>query len=272
MPRGSRRNPQAVDPHPAVCAQGICSGVVCLLTSVLLGACGTAAPPRDAEYPALVFPSRLPPAQPSRPAPASSGAPPSAPAPTLSEPVASLAPAGAGAPGHEGAPPAAAGARRGALPDPEPLSERAQWSYPVVYDRGSIRVGQPAPVCLPRPQPTPRRIGRFAFELWLGRELVDRLRFDFPLLAAEEPPQGSRRPLHEAPRFAPGARVSVTLRVPASHRATSARVLDRATGESTAVPWPPSSADGVIRARPCSAAEPRAGSVEKPPFPSDAGR
>jgi hypothetical protein len=144
----------------------------------------------------------------------------------------------------------------GDLPDPEPLTERAWWSYPVTYDHGAIVVGEPALICVPRPQPTPRRIGRFAFELWLGRELIDRLRFDFPLLATEEPPQGPRRPLHETPRFAPGARVSVTLRMPASDRPTAARVFDRATGEAIAVSWPPLEADGKTRSHACPGAAP----------------
>lgn len=84
-----------------------------------------------------------------------------------------------------------------------------------------------------------RRIGRFAFELWLGAELIERIRFDFPLLAAEVPRQGQRRSLHEEPSFAPGARVSRRLQVPASARATRAQILDRATGRATPLPWPP---------------------------------
>jgi hypothetical protein len=150
--------------------------------------------------------------------------------------------------------PAHTAPKQGDLPDPAPLSERTQWSFPVNYDSGTIRVGDPELVCLPRPQATPRRIGRYAFELWLGRELIDRLRFDFPLLATEEPPSGPHRPVQETPRFAPGAHVAVTLRLPASERATSARVYDRATGEAIAVPWPPRMADGTDRSRHCPVA------------------
>jgi hypothetical protein len=233
--------------------------------AALLG-CGAAAPPADAEYPALVLPARLPSQPSARP---SSGPSSPASASTGSGTAAGGAPgsAAAAAAGASAAPSGAAStlsstsvpAPHGHLPDPQPLSERAQWSYPVVYDRGTIRVGDPEPMCLSRPQPTPRRMGRFAFELWLGRELVDRLRFDFPLLATEEPPAGPRRPLRETPRFAPGAHVSVTLRIPASERAATARIFDRATGESIAVPWPPRSSEGVTRARPCPPAKPRAG-------------
>lgn len=233
----------------------------------LLG-CGAAAPPANAEYPALVLPAQL-----SRPAARPSPAEPSSPA---SAPAGSAAAQPAGATSSAPADPAStvdatnglsppsSPSPHGDLPDPQPLSERAQWSYPVVYDRGTIRPGEPEPMCLARPQPTPRRMGRFAFELWLGRELVDRVRFDFPLLATEEPPAGPRRPLRETPRFAPGAHVSVILRVPASERAATARIFDRATGESVAVPWPPRSSEGVTRPRPCPAAAPRAAGARPP--------
>jgi hypothetical protein len=73
---------------------------------------------------------------------------------------------------------------------------------------------------------------------------VERLRFDFPLLAAETPRSGPRKPLREVPSFEPGARVAVSLRMPASERATRARILDRATGESVEVAWPPLHAPG----------------------------
>jgi hypothetical protein len=72
-------------------------------------------------------------------------------------------------------------------------------------------------------------------------ELIERVRFDFPLLALDAPPAdpAQRRGIRELPRFAPGARSSVNLLVPDSQRATRARLLDRATGELVEIPWPP---------------------------------
>ena len=139
----------------------------------------------------------------------------------------------------------------GDLPDPPALSERAQWLFTVDYDRGALHVGQPSFKCLDKPAATDRRMGRFAFELWLGHELVERLRFDFPLLATETPRSGPRKPLREVPSFAPGARVSVALRMPASERATRARILDRATGDIVEVPWPPGVPDSAIARQSC---------------------
>jgi hypothetical protein len=83
-------------------------------------------------------------------------------------------------------------------------------------------------------------MGRYAIELWVGRELIDRVRFDFPMLAAEELPSSARRrPLYEAPTLAAGAHVTQRVLVPASPRATRALLVDRGTGETIALPWPP---------------------------------
>jgi hypothetical protein len=185
-------------------------------------------PPNEPEYPALRMPMRLEPAQ-ATGKPATSG-PATQPASASTTPVE-----------------ADAGTARehGDLPDPPALSERAQWIYEVAYDRGNVRVGDPSFKCLDRAQATPRRMGRFAFELWLGHELVERSRFDFPLLANETQRSGSRQALREVPSFAPGARVSMILSMPASQRATRARILDRATGSSVAVAWPPAAGGGA---------------------------
>ena len=124
-------------------------------------------------------------------------------------------------------------------PDPEPLRIARQWEYEVVYDRGKLSVAKVRAMRFDKPVVTARQMGRFAIELWIGHELVDRVRFDFPLLAADEPQKGPRRPLKDPPNLGSGVRVTRTLLVPASPRATRAVLLDRATGEVTALPWPP---------------------------------
>jgi hypothetical protein len=89
------------------------------------------------------------------------------------------------------------------------------------------------------PRVTPRRMGRYAIELWIGRELIDRVRFDFPLLAAEPVPSGPRKPLEQPPSLAAGADVTSEVLVPDNPRATRAVLVDRATGETQVLPWPP---------------------------------
>jgi hypothetical protein len=210
--------------------------------------CGVFGPPGgDAQYPAVRVPVGLPAAR-SSSSPANAAP---APAPEVT-PAPRAASEDTGAATSESsrirllrpgsgasAEPEPTGPAHGYLPDPPPLSERVRWLYEVRYDRGVIAASAPELECLERPVPSARRMGRFAFELWLGAELIDRIRFDFPLLAAEVPRQQQRRPLHEEPSFAPGARVSTRLQVPASTRATRAQILDRATGRAMPVPWPP---------------------------------
>jgi hypothetical protein len=129
--------------------------------------------------------------------------------------------------------------RHGSLPDPEPLRLAEQWEYELVHEKGGVRVAATTRKRFAQPVVTARQMGRFAIELWIGSELIDRVRFDFPLLAAEEAPRGKRRPLHEPPSFASGAAVSRRVLVPGSPRATRAVLVDRATGGVTALPWPP---------------------------------
>ena len=204
--------------------------------------CGVLGPPGgNPQYPAVQIPTRLEPTKPSAKAPPAPGsAQPSTPDASdatgtahtrlVRDPATTTGETAAGTPGP---PP------HGYPPDPTPLTERAWWVYPVTYDRGTLRVDPPQFECLARPASSARRIGRFAFELWLGAELIERIRFDFPLLAAEVPRTGEHVPLREEPSFAPGARVSATVRVPASARAVRAHILDRASGQTTAVDWPP---------------------------------
>lgn len=126
------------------------------------------------------------------------------------------------------------------LPDPEPLRQKEQWRYEIVYERGELRVASVKSMVFPHPVVTARQMGRYALELWIGHELIDRVRFDFPMLAAEEPRLKQRpRPVSEPPTLGAAVSVSKTILVPASPRATRAVLVDRATGETLDLPWPP---------------------------------
>lgn len=127
----------------------------------------------------------------------------------------------------------------GSLPDPKALRLARQWEYEIVYDRGEVRVENVTERHFSQPVVTARRMGRYAVELWIGKELVERVRFDFPLLAAEEVRSGKRHPLKEPPSFGAGAVVSRRVLVPASPRATRAVLVDRATGRTLRLDWPP---------------------------------
>ncbi|HVU01013.1 MAG TPA: hypothetical protein VHE30_04645 [Polyangiaceae bacterium] len=146
----------------------------------------------------------------------------------------------AGAPAHAATEDLAKPASDGTMPDPDPpLSSAVQWDYALHYSKGEVTVTGVTRVVLPSPVVTPRKMGRFAIELTLGRELVERVRFDFPLLAADLPPEGKKHPLKGPPRFAPGADTSAVVRVPESDRATAATLVDRLTGKRTPLAYPP---------------------------------
>jgi hypothetical protein len=154
----------------------------------------------------------------------------------------------------------------GSAPDPEPLSLREQWQYALLYQGGDVTVEHIEKRISPKPVTTVRHMGRFALELWIGHELVDRARFDFPLIAAEETPGNGRRPLHDAPSLGPHAIARMSVLLPASPRATRLVLVDRASGKSQDLPWPPDR-EPSAGASAASPANPAAG-PSLPPLPS----
>jgi hypothetical protein len=181
--------------------------------------------------PTLVFPTRF-----------AEGSNPTA-LPASSSPEAASEPGDAGA-GNRAKGPTAGDApeplRTGTLPDPPPLRASEHYVYLVIHDHGQVSVQSVQRWRSRTRLPTARSMGRYAIELWIGRELVDRVRFDFPMLAAEPAPhKGPRHPLHEPPSLGAGAVVTRRVVVPASQRATRAVLVDRATGVAQPLPWPP---------------------------------
>ena len=128
--------------------------------------------------------------------------------------------------------------RSTAPPDPEPLRQAEQYEYTFEYDTGATRFVAVRALKFRAPVVTARKMGRFAVELWVGSELVDRVRFDFPLLAAEAPPPKKRRPLKDPPSLTSGT-LRATVLVPAAWRARRAVLVDRATDVETELDWPP---------------------------------
>jgi hypothetical protein len=136
---------------------------------------------------------------------------------------------------------AAASARPspGFAPDPEPLVTSRKWVYEIIYHEGAIFSPTPAARVLPRPTETPRKMGRFALELYVGRTLLDRVRFDLPLLNGDPFTGDPHRPYNAPPDFERKARVRALVEVPDSERATYAILVDRATGRRVRLFWPP---------------------------------
>ena len=79
-------------------------------------------------------------------------------------------------------------------------------------------------------------MGRFAIELFEGPTLIERVRFDFPMLGPPEPLDAG----YMAP---PSLQKNLTTRIgvlfPAVNRGTRLELWDRATDRRWPLPWPP---------------------------------
>jgi hypothetical protein len=117
------------------------------------------------------------------------------------------------------------------LPDPPALVERSEWVFDLEWDRGQVWLRGTHAFNWPAPQPTPRVMGRFALELFEGAALIERVRFDFPLLGAALPDASIS--------FEPKLRTRIGVVFPRAARGTRLELCDRATGRRWAMPWPP---------------------------------
>jgi hypothetical protein len=222
------------------------------LVLVLLVSCAPARPPLATEAnPGIVFPHHIAEGR-------GGGAPPGSHTPAKPLPSAASATPSANAA------PARAATPRPSPPDPEPLRTPKQYELRLAHEDGRITVEAVRALTFRQPVVTARNMGRFALELWIGQELIDRVRFDFPLLAVDEPKAKKRKGLHEPPAFR--GKLAVTVLVPASPRVRLAVILDRASGKETELSWPP-----TVTAPPAASATPTPSSVvpsAAPPAPA----
>jgi hypothetical protein len=122
-------------------------------------------------------------------------------------------------------------------PDPPALVEKSQWVYDLRWDRGDVWLLGVHPLELTAPQATPRVMGRFAIELFEGPTLIERVRFDFPLLGASEP-DGSLS-------LTSKLRTRIGVVFPATKRGTRLELWDRATNRRWSLPWPPAGPEAI---------------------------
>ncbi|MEO7113672.1 MAG: hypothetical protein ABI183_24750 [Polyangiaceae bacterium] len=131
-------------------------------------------------------------------------------------------------------------------PDPQAMVTKSQWVFDLRWDRGSIYLLAVHPLELPTPQATPRVMGRFAIELYEGAALIERARFDFPMLGGGEgtspqPDAGTRRTVDDLNRVSFDKKLVTRIGVifPQTRRGTRLDLVDRATGMRLKLPWPP---------------------------------
>ncbi len=121
-------------------------------------------------------------------------------------------------------------------PDPPPMNEREQWVFDLRWDRGEVYLVGTHKIDMGQPHPTPRVMGRFALELYEGPTLIERVRFDFPMLGVEEPADAG---LQTPPRFEPKLKTRIGVLFPATKRGTKLELWDRARDVRWNLPWPP---------------------------------
>jgi hypothetical protein len=119
-------------------------------------------------------------------------------------------------------------------PDPRAMVEKEQWVFDLKYRQGEIFLQGVTRTELPGPQRTPRAMGRFALELFEGPTLIERVRFDFPMLADAQD-GGWNMP----PSMTGKLTTRIGVMFPATKRGTRLELKDRANGSRWGLPWPP---------------------------------
>jgi hypothetical protein len=119
--------------------------------------------------------------------------------------------------------------------DPPPMAERGQWVFDLRWDKGDVYLLGVHRVELAVPQTTPRAMGRFAVELFEGPTLIERVRFDFPLLGAGDGLDGGTK----QPSFERKLSTRIGVMFPATPKGTKLELWDRATDRRWGLSWPP---------------------------------
>ena len=159
------------------------------------------------------------------------------------KPATTPAPAPTSSASASPAPPAS-----GHAPDPAGQASRKQWLFDVAVRHGKAEVARADAVVLDHAVTTARVLGRFAIELYIGKELLDRVRFNAPLTGDDRDPVAEGKARQRRPFAHPTFDdVSTRMRVQIADnpRATYAQLVDRATGEMARFWWPPE-ADGRL--------------------------
>ena len=123
-------------------------------------------------------------------------------------------------------------------PDPPPMVSRKQWVFDLRWSKGDVYLLGVHELDMGIPQETQRAMGRFAIELFEGPTLIERVRFDFPMLGDDEPVEDAGS--YWAP---PSLQKNLTTRIgvmfPQAKRGTRLELWDRATNRRWPLPWPP---------------------------------
>lgn len=140
----------------------------------------------------------------------------------------SAKPAPKSAPSSSG--PVTAASEKSIQPDPTPLVADAVFVLSIRFDKGKVSITKVVREKLPKKAAVPRKLGRFAVELLSGPTVVERVRFDFPLIHDDDV---------AGEAYAKGLDVTVDVRVPDSDRPNKLEIWDRATDKRWKYTYPP---------------------------------
>jgi len=126
--------------------------------------------------------------------------------------------------------------RTGAAPDPPAQASRKQWTFDVSAQNGKVSVASVKATMFEKPAESPRVMGRFALELYVGPQLLDRVRFNLPLMDAPRPDTDHKR--LPRPSF-DQITTRIHVRMADNPRAAYLLLVDRATDEAQRFDWPP---------------------------------
>lgn len=137
--------------------------------------------------------------------------------------------------------------KEGWLADPPVTKSTKHWVFDIDVKSGVVSLGKARAATTPKPEGTPRMMGRYALELFSGRELLDRVRFNVPGMgdAPREDKRILKRPTMDR------VTTKFSIRIADNPRTNWARVVDRATGDEVYIAWPP---DEVSRPAPTASA------------------
>lgn len=121
-------------------------------------------------------------------------------------------------------------APRPIAPDPTPLLSDSVFVLTVTFGKGTISIDKVEREKLASKQAVVRRFGRFAAELYSGPTLLERVRFDIPLISDDD---------YTGDVYARGLVTSVKVRVPESDRPNKLEIWDRATERRWSFDYPP---------------------------------
>jgi hypothetical protein len=134
-------------------------------------------------------------------------------------------------------------AKSGSAPDPAPHASKKQWTISIAARAGKVSAERATSSMLAQPAESPRVLGRFAVELYIGPELLDRVRFNVPLMGDGPVEHSSKRTYHDADTDK--VTTNLKVRLADNPRAAYLVLVDRVTDQRTRFEWPPA-ADGSL--------------------------